>query len=416
MRADPGIQMDLFAAVTAAYAEDPAGVCNAALYEKVSRTAGVAETEMEARVPIGKSGEMHSPMKRKIRWYQQTLKMLGVIERVEGERGVWRLAEKATKDLDRVTAGVKLVAFSTNLGVAIWARNQDVFTNLNEPIALCFSSPPFPLRHTRAYGNPDHAKYVDFICDSIEPIVRSLVPGGSIVMNLSQDIFEPRSPARSLYLERLTLALHDRLGLSLMDRMPWVNFSKPPAPTYWACVNKLQLTTAYEPVLWFTNDPLRVRSNNQRVLEPHTERHRQLMAAGGAGRCATYGDGAYRLRNDSFGKVTAGKIPRNVIMRGHVCADTKAYRQRAQQLGLPLHGAMQPTDISDFYIRFLTEPEDLVVDLFGGTVRTGLAAERAGRRWLVTEWILQFLRGAAELFRESNGFWMNPALDAVIKN
>ena len=71
---------------------------------------------------------------------------------------------------------------------------------------------------------------------------------------------------------------------------------------------------------------------------------------------------------------------------------------------------------SDFYIRFLTEPEDLVVDLFGGTVRTGLAAERTGRRWLVTEWILQYLRGAAELFRGSEGFWMNPALNAALRN
>jgi site-specific DNA-methyltransferase (cytosine-N4-specific) len=75
---------------------------------------------------------------------------------------------------------------------------------------------------------------------------------------------------------------------------------------------------------------------------------------------------------------------------------------------------MQPTTIPDFFIRFLTQPGELVVDLFGGTIRTGLAAERLGRRWLVTEWILQYIRGAAEFFREARGFWLNPGLVNLI--
>ncbi len=404
-------QLDLFDHIAASYAEASDGTLNnAALYKKVAERAGIDRAAMDARIPIGAAASLRSPTKRKIRWFQQTLKQLGVIERVEGKRGIWRLIENPNEDLNKIIAGVKLVAFSTRLGVAIWSRHQDVFSNIDEPISLCVTSPPYPLRNSRAYGNPDEAGYVDFICEALEPIIRQLIPGGSVVLNLSNDIFLSKSPARSLYLERLIIALNDRLGLSLMDRLPWVNLSKPPGPTYWACVNRVQLTTAYEPVLWFTNDPMRVRSDNRRVLERHTERHLHLMQAGGAKRTAEYGDGAYKIRPDSYGRITEGKIPRNVIQRGHSCSDTLAYRQYATELDLPLHGAMQPTSIPDFFIRFLTEPDDLVVDAFGGTIRTGLAAERLGRRWLVTEWILQYLRGAAELFRESPGFWLNPLL------
>lgn len=405
------LQLDLFAHVAASYAEAPSGALdNAVLYSKVADRAGIDLAAMDACVPIGTAKSLRSLTKRKIRWYQQTLKQLGVIERVEGERGIWRLTENAGKELHKTIEGVKLVAFSTDLGVAIWGNSKDVFGRINEPIALCVTSPPYPLRQSRAYGNPDESQYVDFICSALEPIVGNLVPGGSIVLNVSNDIFESKSPARSLYLERLILALHDRLGLSLMDRQPWVNFSKPPGPTHWACVKRVQLTTAYEPVYWFTNDPMRVRSDNRRVLEPHTDRHIRLMQGGGARRTAVYGDGAYKIRPDSYGKVTEGKIPRNVILRGHSCNDTRAYRDHANALGLPVHGAMQPTSIPDFFIRFLTEPDELVVDLFGGTIRTGLAAERLGRRWLVTEWILQYIRGAAELFRECPGFQLSPAL------
>lgn len=407
-------QQELFAQIGAAYAESPNGALdNATLYSQVAERTGINTANLDARVPIGHAGALRSPLKRKIRWYQQTLKQLGVIERVTGERGIWRLTESVGKDLHKAAAGVKLVAFSTELGVAIWGRSQEVFSGLDEPIALCITSPPYPLRQARAYGNPDEAQYVDFICEAMEPVVRNLMPGGSIVLNLSNDIFESKSPARSLYLERLTLALHDRLGLHLMDRMPWVNFSKPPGPTYWACVNRVQLTAAYEPVQWFTNDPSRVRSDNRRVLEAHSERHTRLMHAGGAQRSAVYGDGAYKIRPDSYGNITQGKIPRNVIMRGHSCNDTRAYRKHAKDLSLPAHGAMFPTGIPDFYIRLLTQPGELVVDNFGGTVKSGLAAERLGRRWFVCEWMLQYLRGTAELFRGFNGFSMHPALASV---
>lgn len=407
-------QLDLFAHVAAAYADAPNGMLdNNTLYERVSQLAGIPAAKLDERVPIGAAGELHSPIKRRVRWLQQTMKNLGVIERVEGERGVWKLAESAGKELHKAMPGVKLVAFSTDLGMAIWGNCRDVFSSLDEPIALCVTSPPYPLKEARAYGNPKEQEWVDFICASLEPIVENLLPGGSVVLNISNDIFESKSPARSLYLERMVIALNDRLGLSLMDRMPWVNYSKPPGPTYWACVNRVQLSSAYEPIYWFTNDPLRVRSNNNRVLEPHTERHQRLMQAGGAGRSARYGDGAYKLRPHSYGRVTEGKIPRNVIERGHVCPDTKAVRQFAKELGLTPHGAMFPTDIPDFFIRLCTEPDELVVDPFGGSIKTGLAAERRQRRWLAVEWVLQYVRTAAELFRHFPGDGMHPALEVV---
>jgi hypothetical protein len=415
------MQLDLFSHVGAAYAEAPDGALdNKTLYRLVARRAGIDTENLDARAPIGIAGAMRSPIQRKIRWYQQTLKQLGVIKRVPGKRGLWQLAEKVEgeKDLHQAMPGVRLVAFSTNLGLAIWGRNQDVFPALQEEIALYVSSSPYPLRDARAYGNPDQHAFVDFICEALEPIVRNLMPGGSIVLNLSNDVFEVKRPSRSLYLERTVLALHDRLGLSLMDRIPWVNLSKPPGPTYWACRThvpqpRVQLSAAWEPIYWFTNDPTRINSDNRRVLKEHVERHIRLMEQGGAGRTASYGDGAYRLRPDSFSNVTEGAIPRNVILRGHACKDTNAYRNHAERLGLTKHGAMQPTDIPDFFIRFMTEPGQLVVDNFGGTIRSGLAAERLGRRWLTTEWILQYLRGAAEMFRHFAGFEMHPALAAV---
>ncbi|HEX7121445.1 MAG TPA: DNA methyltransferase, partial [Gemmatimonadaceae bacterium] len=383
-----------------------------ALYELVADRAGVDRSALEARVPIGTSGQRHSVVKRAVRWHQQTLKRMGVLEHVDGERGVWQLAQRTRKGLHTPLIGVKLLAFSTNLGAAVWGDCVDVFKSFDEPIHLVVTSPPYCLAKPRAYGNPSQVEYVDFIVRAMEPVVRNLVPGGSICLNVSNDIFAPGSPARSMYCERLLLALHERLGLQLMDRLVWDNPSKAPGPVKWASLERVHLNVSWEPIYWLTNDPARVRADNRRVLEPHTEKHLRLIAAGGEQRTVSYADGAYRLHPGRFGMATDGRIPRNVLTRGHRCADTLRYRADAAALGLPVHGAVMPISIPDFLIRFLTQPDDMVVDPFGGTVKTGKAAERLGRRWCVTDTVLEYLRGGAERFREAAGFHMPHQIEA----
>jgi site-specific DNA-methyltransferase (adenine-specific) len=49
------------------------------------------------------------------------------------------------------------------------------------------------------------------------------------------------------------------------------------------------------------------------------------------------------------------------------------------------HPARFPLVLPTFFINLLTKPGQMVVDPFGGTGTTALAAERLGRRWLVTE-------------------------------
>lgn len=403
-------QLDLFH-VKQAYMQAGGPIDNEALYERVAALAHIAPSEMDAKQEIGKSGAPRSKVKRKIRWFQQTLKALNLISRVD--RGVWDLSDETKSGLHTAKENVRLLAYSTTLGMAIWGNSKSVFSSLGEPIHLCVTSPPYPLRVARGYGNVDESAWVDFITESLEGIVRNLAVGGSIVLNISNDIFETKRPSRSLYVERMVIALHDRLGLSLMDRWPWVNLSKMPGPTHWACVNRVQLCSGWEPVFWFTNDPLKVRSDNRRVLERHTDKQEKLFDAGGESRVTNYGDGAYKLRAGSFAQRTAGKIPKNVIMRGHSCADTQRLRKIAGALGLPPHPAMYPTALPEFAIKLLTQEGDLVVDPFAGSNKTGLAAQRNNRRWVGCDLVLEYMRTQAEMFCEFPGFWMNPALGDV---
>lgn len=391
---------ELLATMVRAYRAAPDGsMDNTALYAKLGDPSA-----LEQKKPIGSDRALHSPAKRAVRWQQQTLKHLGLLERVPGKRGVWRC--KAGNDLTAAAPSVTLLAYSTKFGLAIWGSNSDFFGGFTEKIALVLTSPPYPLQRPRAYGGPTEETVVDFICHAFEPLVRNLLPGGSIALNISNDIFLKGTPARSMYVERLTLAMHDRFGLSLMDRLVWNNPCKPPGPLAWASRSRQQLNAGYEHVLWFTNDPSKCFANNRRVLQPHTEKHLKFVACGGAKRTATYGDGAYALKLGSYSKPTLGSIPRNVMTMPSGGQANSALRTTALAAGLPAHGALMPLALPLFLIEFLTDPDKdhLVVDPFGGWNRTGLAAQQLGRPWITTEIMAQYAAASAADFQSYEGF------------
>lgn len=141
-------QSDLFEPLLAAYRNvqiHDDGISNAALYETLNLEGG-------ERKPVGRARQPHNLEHRKVRWHQQTLRKLGLLERVPGRRGRWRLTPKAQKDGELTPApkGVSLVAFSTDLGVAIWTRTETLAGKLTDQISAIITSPPYPLREARA--------------------------------------------------------------------------------------------------------------------------------------------------------------------------------------------------------------------------------------------------------------------------
>lgn len=400
-RSSSSLQLELFGVVVNAFSKSPDGVQTKQLYADVEKATG---RTLSHRCAIGRAGVLRSPGQRQVRWIQQTLKKLGLVEPVAHQRGSWRLTSVGKQKLTPAPPRSVMIACSTDLGLALWSSHQDIFAYIDEPITLSLCSPPYPLAKQRAYGGPTRGQYIDFICSALEPIVRNLRSGGSILLNLSNAIFEHKSPSRSMYREHLVIALHERLGLHKMDDLVWENPCKPPGPTYWSSLHRYHLTATWESVLWMTNSPLEIIADNRRVLQPHTAAHRKLMNRGGEGRVASYGDGAYTLRSHSFGRQTDGRIPRNILRYAHNCPDKSGLSRFALAENLPVHGATMPLALADFLVRYLSAPEDLVVDAFGGWLTTAKAAEQNGRRWLVTELMGEYVRVGIERLRYAPGF------------
>lgn len=399
------LQPDIFDAVAGVFAEHQE-VCTTNLYRHVQERVPESQPLFERRRPVGKSGQPRSLGARAVRWAQQTLKHRGLIQRVADRRARWRITLEGKKKLCRLERPLALVAFSTRLGLAVWGDCRDAAEGLDEEISLVLTSPPYPIRNGRAYGAVSEQEYVEWLCETIAPYIERLAIGGSLCLNVGNEVFNPGRASRSLYRERLVLALADRFGLEKMDELIWHNPSKPPGPVAWASKKRQQLNAAWEAVYWFTNDAAACQSDNRRVLEPHSSRHQKLIARGGETRTPTwYADGAYRIRPGSFANPTSGRIPRNILVHSHTCRSQGSYKRAARARGLPPHGAPMPLSLARQLLRFLAPEGALVVDPMAGSLTTAKACEIEGRRWLCVEQFWEYLAGGQLRFSGGEMEW-----------
>jgi site-specific DNA-methyltransferase (cytosine-N4-specific) len=58
------------------------------------------------------------------------------------------------------------------------------------------------------------------------------------------------------------------------------------------------------------------------------------------------------------------------------------------------HPARYPLELPQFFIKFLTDEGDLVLDPFGGSNTTGEAAEKLNRRWMTFEIVPEYLESS----------------------
>ena len=80
----------------------------------------------------------------------------------------------------------------------------------------------------------------------------------------------------------------------------------------------------------------------------------------------------------------APSLPESLLKFSGTSADLK-YRQYCDENGYEAHPARMQMGLASFFIKFLTDPGDVVLDPFAGSNTTGHAAELLGRRWVSVE-------------------------------
>lgn len=269
-------------------------------------------------------------------------------------------------------------------------------------VNLIVTSPPFALRKQKQYGNKEASEYVKWFRPFARQAWRVLKPTGSLVLHIGGS-WERGQPTRSLYHFELLLDLCRRTrktwGFFLAQDFYWFNPARLPSPAEWVTVKRVRVKDAVDPIWWFskTENP---KADNRKVLWPYTEAMARLIARG------TYNQGprpsGWHISN-KFGVNHGGAIPPNLLMHFEnppnllPIANTEsnsAYLRGCREKEVVPHPARFPVDLPKFFIRFLTDEGDLVLDIFGGSNATGEAAEALKRRWVTFEKDETYLEGS----------------------
>ena len=204
----------------------------------------------------------------------------------------------------------------------------------------------------------------------------------------------------TLHLESLIgFVKHPEAGLNLCQELICYNPSRLPSPAQWVTVKRSRLTDAYTHVWWMAkgSDP---KADNRKVLRPYSESMHKLL------RKKKYNAGRrpsnHSISEKSFLRNHGGSImpnlieldqnengekirlPENVIRFSNTNSND-SFLRACRKKGITPHPARMNPGLIAFFIDFLTEPGDLILDPFAGSNTTGFVAELMDRNWIAIE-------------------------------
>jgi DNA modification methylase len=272
-------------------------------------------------------------------------------------------------------------------------------------VNLIVTSPPFALTRKKEYGNKNADEYVDWFLDFAREFHRILTDNGSLVVDLG-GAYLPGTPVRAIYQFELLVRLCKELGFFLAQEFYHYNPSRLPAPAEWVNVRRIRVKDSVN-VVWWLSVSEWPKADNRRVLKPYSESMRQLLENGYKAKKRPSGWDI----SDKFSKDNAGAIPPNLLSLANTESNS-AYLRRCNEAGIKSHPARFPVDFARFFIDFLTDVGDVVLDPFAGSNSTGQAAEMAMRQWLAFEIDETYVKGSMFRFQEVNDLFPLRSNDA----
>jgi len=267
-------------------------------------------------------------------------------------------------------------------------------------IDLVMTSPPFALRRQKAYGNVEETEYVDWIKPFGREVFRVLKESGSFVLDLG-GAYRSGIPSRSLYNFRVLLAFCDEIGFHLAEDFYWFNPAKLPSPIEWVNKRKIRAKDSVNTVWWFSKTDF-PKADVRNVLTPYSERMKKLIKDPESFYKPKKRPSGHDI-SAAFGKDNGGAIPSNLLSIPNTDSNS-SYLNLCKEFGLQRHPARFPAELPAFFIKMLTDENDVVLDIFGGSNTTGYAAESLNRRWLTFELDREYVASSVLRFLDGHGF------------
>ena len=296
--------------------------------------------------------------------------------------------------------------YSTEKGKAVIGNSLELMKELpDNSINLVITSPPFALSRPKEYGNKDQEEYIDWILEFTNEVKRIITLDGSFVIDLG-GAYQKGIPIRSLYNYRLLIRMCDEQGWKLAEEFFWYNPAKLPSPIEWVNKRKIRAKDSVNTVWWLSKSDY-PKSDVKKVLSEYSDRMKKLIENSSKYYTPKKRPSGHDI-SDSFGNDNGGSVPSNLLQIPNTESNSQ-YLKYCKDLKIKGHPARFPSKLPEFFIKFLTNENDLVLDIFAGSNTTGWIAQQLNRKWLAFELNHQYL--AASIFR-----FVNYKSNAIVKS
>lgn len=291
--------------------------------------------------------------------------------------------------------------YKTKKGKAVVGDSLELMKSIpDNSVNLVMTSPPFALSRPKEYGNKDQADYIEWILEFTKEIRRIITEDGSFVIDLG-GAYQKGSPIRSLYNYRLLISMCDEQGWKLAEEFFWYNPAKLPSPIEWVNKRKIRAKDSVNTVWWLSKCDF-PKSDVKKVLTEYSDRMKKLIKDSSKYYTPKMRPSGHDI-SESFGNDNGGAIPSNLLQIPNTESNSQ-YLKYCKDLGIKGHPARFPSKLPEFFIKFLTDEGDLVLDIFAGSNTTGWTAQQLGRRWISFELDHQYLSASVLRFLDKEPF------------
>ncbi|KAB8319291.1 site-specific DNA-methyltransferase [Tolypothrix campylonemoides VB511288] len=261
-------------------------------------------------------------------------------------------------------------------------------------INLIITSPPFALTRQKEYGNQSAEKYIEWFLPFAYEFKRVLAENGSFILDLG-GAYLPGHPVRSIYQYELLVRLCKEVGFYLAQEFYHYNPARLPTPAEWVTIRRIRVKDSVNVVWWLSKTP-HPKADNRKVLKPYSQSMKQLLKNGYKAKIRPSGHDI----SEKFQKDNKGAIPPNLLEIANTESNS-AYLRRCKAAGMKPHPARFPQGFAEFFIKFLTDEGDIVLDPFAGSNTTGFVAEILQRQWISFEINEDYIIGSRYRFEDS---------------
>lgn len=291
-------------------------------------------------------------------------------------------------------------AYSTDRGLMLHGLAEEVLKHkdldgIRGRVQLIFTSPPFPLNTKKKYGNLQGEEYLQWLT-SFGPLFSELLtPDGSIVIELGNS-WEPGLPTMSTLGLKALLRFQEVNNLHLCQEFICHNPARLPSPAQWVTIERIRLKDSFTR-LWWLSPSSRPKANNKNVLKEYSMAMQRLLKTKqfNAGKRPS----EHHISEESFAVDNGGAIPPNVLSISNT-SSSDPYQEYCRENEIEFHPARMPIDLPEFFINFLTDADDIILDPFGGSNTTGAAAEKLNRYWVAVEPTPHYIEGSLGRFNQ----------------